>query len=1629
MTDSASKNTAPHNNASQINDAARTNPKQRNQQNQHKNVKHSHKQHRQNTKRHQQHRKTSFRPFSEAEIKTRKASVPPLTYPSQLPVSEQKERIATAIRENQVVILAGETGSGKTTQLPKICLEVGRGIHGMIGHTQPRRIATRSVAERISTELGVKLGSIIGYQVRFTEILSRETLVKLMTDGILLAEIQADPLLHKYDTIIIDEAHERSLNIDFLLGYLAQLLPQRPDLKLIITSATIDSQRFAEHFAQYSRSVEKSAATTNKPATAEHNNHPDSVTTEVNFQTAGVNFQDEENSANALSSESEQPLSARSVNTSVPIIEVSGRTYPVEIRYRPLDGSYQHTTATPLGGKEKQGTEQPTNNNQYPINDRQRATQNTPHIAGNAAQTNEAKTHHLHYASTPEEDDFHLNSEPQDQVSGIIAAARELMNEGPGDILVFLSGEGEIRETQKAFQDELGMRYLEPGGSSKIPGAVEVLPLFARLSSTEQHRIFQRHNHRRIILATNIAETSLTVPGIRYVIDPGTARISRYSNKTKVQRLPIEPISQASANQRAGRCGRVADGIAIRLYSADDYASRPEFTEPEIQRTSLAAVILQMAALNLGAVADFPFIDPPDIRAVRAGEQLLTEIGALEIGVRKPRLTQIGRKLARLPIDPRLGRMLLAANENGCAAEVLVLVAAMSVQDVRERPLEFKTQADQLHARFTDPSSDFLAYLHLWRYLRTQQRELSGSAFRRMCRAEYLHWLRFREWEDVVDQLRQLAKPLGITLRPITIPTQTQLRDAQQLLADEGKDSAQHRDIVTAVKQLGNSADVPAADAIHQSLLVGMLSNLGNWDERKHDYAGARGTHFVIWPGSGLYKRTPAWVMAAELVETSRLFARTVARIDSDWIERAASHLLKHQYSEPYWSTRNGAAMAHEKITLYGMTVVADRPVLLSKVGTSDARALARELFIRHGLVENQWRAHHKFIRHNAHQLEQAREVETRLRQYGLVADENTQFRFFDERLPETIVSARHFDSWWKKEQRRQPELLNFTQEFLLGTADYREADYPQEWVQGEIKLPISYGFQPGAYADGLSIEVPVTLLPQLRDEGFDWLVPGMLPELVQATIRALPKPIRRNLVPAPDVAREILQILPDWQTATGQGTRHTEDSSTGQLRSFQEAFSAAVRELKQLEIPDEVWNQVTLPPHLEIKFVVRSERGAVLDEGPSLTQLQRDLAPQTHNAVEKVVKGAVEQALEAARAQILADISAREAENTAAAQKSAAEKTGAAKLTADIEDLQSWPQLPDGVLPELVESAGPNGATVRGYPALVEIQGTPKQGNASDSAQHLAQQTPEVYAENRQYERNSQHGSRSQQQDRRHVQNRQSKQNQQNEDGHKVGVALRVLADPALQVREHQQGLIRLLATELALPEGRVTSRWNSTESLLLATSPYPNTSALVTDLQLTAVRNVSAKWAKANKCPLGRLRTEAEYLALRGYLRDRIEDEIYRIAQICARIFSAWSEASSALRAPAAKSAAMINTVEDVRRQMRALIFDGFIMATPDAAVVDLIRYLQGVKYRLEKAPENLDGDAENADIVAEMEELLETELEAASVEKYDPARAGTLEQVKWMIQELRISLFAQPLGTKMKVSPQRIRKLLAS
>ncbi|MCI6411661.1 oligonucleotide/oligosaccharide-binding fold domain-containing protein, partial [Schaalia hyovaginalis] len=864
------------------------------------------------TRRPRHERARAFRPFTPEQLAERAAAIPLITYPD-LPVSARREEIAEAIRDHQVVIVSGETGSGKTTQLPKICMQLGRGVTGMIGHTQPRRIAARSVADRIAEELGQKVGreagQVVGYQVRFTDEVGPTTLVKLMTDGILLAEIQADPLLRRYDTLIIDEAHERSLNIDFILGYLARLLPARPDLKVIITSATIDSARFAEHFGRWEGTPGRGPLL--EPA---------------------------------------------------PVIEVSGRTFPVEIRYRPLAPDVVSTYSTSTPG-DKDAGDNGTGTSGLP------AEMLAPGVPGRARSGFEPRGEGSEASgragagngSAPESPcspdapapapGDHPGSEqlvledPDDELpslgyglgeeidveTAICEAVDELCAEGEGDILVFLPGERDIRDTEQALLDHLGPRGVRAGETKGArPNDVEIVPLFARLSAAEQHRVFEEHRLRRVVLATNVAETSLTVPGIRYVIDPGFARISRYSNRTKVQRLPIEPVSQASANQRAGRCGRVADGIAIRLYSQRDYEGRPRYTEPEILRTSLASVILQMAALGLGSVEDFPFLDAPERRAVRDGIAALVEIGALaaDEGGRgmDHRLTRIGRELARLPIDPRLGRILLEGDANGCASEVLVIVAALSIQDVRERPLDHQQAADAAHARFSDPRSDFITYLNLWRYLEVQSRDLSGSQFRRMCRAEFLHYLRYREWRDVVVQLRQMARPLDLDVHPIDLPTPGDVIEAAQ--SGGVKDAAAR----AAVAFTASSRTVDA-DEIHRSILVGLLSNLGSWDEAKREYRGARGTRFTIWPGSGLSRSHPAWVMTAELVETSRLFARTVARIDPAWIEPLAGPLLTRVYSEPFWSSAKGAAMVKEKVLLYGLTISADRPVLLGRLG------------------------------------------------------------------------------------------------------------------------------------------------------------------------------------------------------------------------------------------------------------------------------------------------------------------------------------------------------------------------------------------------------------------------------------------------------------------------------------------------------------------------------------------------------------------------------------------------------------------------------------------------------------------------------------------------------------------------
>lgn len=995
-----------------------------------------------------------------------------ITYPAELPVTQRREDIAAAIRDHQVVIIAGETGSGKTTQLPKICLELGRGSAGLIGHTQPRRIAARSVAERIASELGTELGDLVGYQVRFMDKSSAASRIKLMTDGILLAELQRDRDLRRYDTIIIDEAHERSLNIDFLLGYLRRLLPRRPDLKLIITSATIDPERFAAHFADAS----------GEPA---------------------------------------------------PIIEVSGRTYPVEVRYRPL----------------------------------------------------------MELSEEDEEGEVVV----RDQTEAIVDAVKELSAEGPGDVLVFLPGEREIRDAADALSDALGLNKGRSG-----TGLVEIVPLFSRLSAADQHRVFSSHTGRRIVLATNVAETSLTVPGIKYVVDTGVARISRYSARTKVQRLPIEPISQASANQRSGRTGRVQAGIAIRLYSEEDFEGRPEFTDPEILRTNLASVILQMASLGLGDIARFPFVEAPDRRNITAGVQLLEELGAMH----GQRLTKLGRRLARLPIDPRLARMVLEGERLGCVRDVIVVASALSLQDPRERPGQDhpkeQAQADQLHARFKDETSDFLTWLNLWRYLKEQQHELSSSAFRRLCKREFLHYVRVREWQDLESQLRQVCREMKIDL---------------------GKG---HRDVVEAAADASEDKVAYDADGIHQALLSGLLSHIGALEERDskaeaaarrdkrrpgpREYQGARGAKFAIFPGSALHRKNPQFVMSAELVETSRLWARQNAAIKPEWAEQLGRDLVKRTYSEPHWSQKRASVMAREKVTLYGVPLVADRPVAFGKIDPE----LSRELFIRHALVYGEWRTNHRFLRDNAKLVEEAEELEHRARRRDIVVDEHTLFDFYDRRLPATIVSGAHFDQWWKQARRETPDLLTFELSMLTNEAagEVRESDFPAEWALqnpggGPLTFPLSYHFEPGAADDGLTIDVPVATLNRVGADDFSWLVPGLREELVTALIRSLPKQLRVSFVPAPDKARAFLKETPPGEEPLLTALERWARSTAG------------------VHIPREAWDWAKVPEHLRPIYRVVGEDGRETAKGKDLDALKAPLEGEFEAAIAEVAASA----------------------------------------------------------------------------------------------------------------------------------------------------------------------------------------------------------------------------------------------------------------------------------------------------------------------------------------------------------------------------------------------------------------------
>ena len=1353
-----------------------------------------------------------------------------ITYPEELPVSERRDDIMNAIRDNQVVIIAGETGSGKTTQIPKMCLELGLGEKGLIGHTQPRRLAARSVAERIAEELGQKIGETVGYQVRFTSEVGEHSAIKLMTDGILLAEIQNDKLLRRYSTLIIDEAHERSLNIDFILGYLKRILPQRPDLKVIITSATIDPERFARHFS------------------------PSYV--------PGKGIVDEN-----LSDEEREIAEAILPDDAPPIIEVSGRTYPVEIRYRPLEGDELYL------------------------------------------------------------DDEEV-AEDRDPTDAILDAIKELSKEAPGDILIFFSGEREIRDAKDAIEAMV----------AKSPRLnYEVLPLYARLSLAEQHRVFSPGSRPRIVLATNVAETSLTVPGIKYVIDTGTARISRYSARTKVQRLPIERISQASANQRSGRCGRVSDGIAIRLYSEEDFNSRPEFTDPEILRTNLAAVILQMIAIGVvrepGDISRFPFVQPPASRAINDGVNLLRELGALTERPRAPRkgrgnsatLTAIGRAMAAFPVDPRLARMIIEGGRRGCAKEMMVLAAALTIQDPRERPADVRAEADAMHARFVDDTSDFSSFLLLWDYINEQQAALSSSQLRKMCHREYINYLRIREWQDLFAQLREMGRTANIH-------------------ASGG------RDINASAHEID----------IHKSLLSGLLSHVGVKEEREKDskgrnrgpreYLGARGTKFAIFPGSGLFKKSPDWVLSAELVETSRLWARTNASIDPQWIEEIGKHLISVQYSEPHWSLSSGAAVAYAKGTLFGLTIYADRTVQYARV---DAAA-AREIFIQSALVEGQWHTQHKFYLRNQRALAEVEELEARLRRRDLRVDDSVLFAFYDARIPAHVTDVRAFDKWWKQARLEDDNFLDFNPEKLINeeAADYDDSQFPRQWVQrtdsGELTLDLRYEYAPtasvggarteAAKRDGVAVQVPILFLNQLSPEPFRWQIPGLRHELVTALIKSLPKAIRRNFVPAPDVARAACAALAeDYSPATDE---------------LLPSLALVLRRLRGVVVEPEAFNWDAVPEHLKMGFQVRNARNKILGEGKDLRALQQQLHKEIRSALADSL-GASDDTM--AKMVALAQGGSGNAGSSAASAKKGA-KSPDAPANADasggvreISGLTEFPAdlFPNGAIPRKVQRIIATQA-VNGYPALVD-------------------------------------------------------------EGSSVG--LRIFPTEAEQLHAQRRGIIRLLQLQVPSPVRYVSEHLSHKEKIVFTQNPHGSIDELIRDCTVAALDHL---------VPHTPIFTHAEYSELYEHVRAELIETVFDVTKLVAEILSEATALKKAIKK--ATSLTTMHAVSDVKAQMENLVYPGFVAQTGYDQLVHLPRYLKAAQVRLTKLGPNLHRDNQLMLTVQDLEDSYDNAVKSLPAGTIVP---DALRRVNWMIEELRVSFFAQELGTAYTVSEKRIAK----
>ena len=1228
-----------------------------------------------------------------------------ISYPEELPVAQQRGDIKTAIEQNQVVVIAGETGSGKTTQLPKMLLELGYGRKGTIGHTQPRRLAARSVAARIGDELQDHAKKQVGYKIRFQDETAPTTAIKLMTDGMLLSELQQDPLLLQYDAIIIDEAHERSLNIDFLLGVLHTLLPKRRDLKVVITSATIETERFSKHFHD------------------------------------------------------------------APVLTVTGRTYPVEVRYRP------------------------------------------PKEDGKAAD--------------------------EDVLQGVCEAVEELQRESEGDILIFASGEREIRD----YADAIGDLQLRN---------TEVLPLYARLSSHEQNRVFQSHSQRRVVIATNVAETSLTVPGIRFVIDPGTVRMSRYSYRTKVQRLPIEPISQASANQRKGRCGRIGPGICIRLYSEEDFLQRPEYTDPEILRTNLAAVILQMSSLRLGDIRQFPFVQKPDERFVKDGLNLLEELHAIKPGRKneQPKLTDTGRQLSRLPLDPRLARMVIAGQQYGCVREMLIITAALSIQDPRERPHDAQQKADEWHQRFRDKSSDFMAFLNLWNYVKEQQKALSGNQFRKQMGREFIHFMRLREWQDIYTQSRQTVREMGLSIN-----------------------------------------EEPATfEQVHRALITGLLSQVG-FKEDRHEYQGTRQTRFHIFPGSGLFGKPPKWVVTAELAETSKLYARINADIDPLWIEEAAPHLVKKQYLEPHFEKKQGSVIADEQVTLLGLILVPRRRVQFGPV----APVKAREIFIREGLVNSQLTRKLPFIQHNLKLIEDVQVLEAKSRRRDILVDEEVLFEAYDRAIPEGIYNEKLLAGWWHKAAKKEPKLLFFERDDLIAgeTEHITENEYPEFWRQDNLRLPLSYHFEPNAEDDGVSVNIQLGILNQVKPEGFDWHIPALREERIAHLIKSLPKTLRRNFVPAPNFAGAIIADIEPLQ---------------GRLT---DAMATKLRRMTGVTVPEESWDESSLPDHLRMNFKILDGKKLV-NQGRDLQSLQQQLSGKVQQRLEKTAGD---------------DISR--------------------------ERVDSW-DFDD--LPEIITERQ-QGFELKAYPGLINKG--------------------------------------------------------------KGQVALQLFDNPEQAKKHHKAGVRELLLQQIPSPIKHLQKSLSNKAKLTMYFNPWGKVDALIADCIAAAVDGLIQEQIEQGN----ELREQKGFEQLKDIVRANLNDRVEQIALEVEQCLLLSQQVRKSLKGKIPLD--QIQSRGDIQDQLDNLVFAGFVSAFGGERLSDIVRYLKAIQRRLEKLPVDPNKDRLMTLTLTNLEEQYKAAVKAyknkGSVVPDDVA------EIRWMIEELRVSFFAQTLGTKYPVSEKRVKQAI--